>query len=46
VKSRFADLGAVAAGPDRANPEFLRAFVKSEIERWGAVIRAAGVYAE
>jgi tripartite-type tricarboxylate transporter receptor subunit TctC len=46
VKSRFADLGAVAASPDRANPEFLRSFVKSEIERWGAVIRAAGVYAE
>src|SRR5215204_801055 len=46
VKSRFADLGAVAAGPDRANPDFLRAFVKSEIERWGAVIQAAGVYAE
>jgi putative tricarboxylic transport membrane protein len=46
VKARFADLGAIPVGPDRANPEFLRAYVKAEIERWGPIIKAAGAYAE
>lgn len=46
VKAKLAGLVAVPAAPERANPEALRAHVKVEIQRWGPVIKAAGVYAE
>ena len=46
VVAKLAGLGAVPAAPERAKPEALRAHVKAEIERWGPVIKAAGVYAE
>ena len=46
VKAKLADLGAVPVGPDRANPDALRAHVTAEINRCGPVIKAAGVYAE
>ncbi len=46
VKNRFAAAGAETAGPDRAQPEALRAHLKAEIDKWGPIIRKAGVYAE
>jgi tripartite-type tricarboxylate transporter receptor subunit TctC len=46
VKSKFADLGATPASAERARPEALRTLLKSEIDRWGPVIRKAGVFGE
>ena len=46
VKQRFADLGAEAMPLDRANPEALQKFLKAEIDKWGPIIKKAGVYAD
>jgi tripartite-type tricarboxylate transporter receptor subunit TctC len=44
--TRMAELGANVAAAERARPDALRAYVKSEIDRWGPIIRKAGVYAD
>ncbi len=46
VKQRFAELGAEAFPLDRATPEALHKFLKSEIEKWGPIIKKAGQYAD
>jgi tripartite-type tricarboxylate transporter receptor subunit TctC len=46
VKQRFADLGTEQVEEKRATPEALRAHVKAEIDRWGPIIKKAGVYAD
>jgi tripartite-type tricarboxylate transporter receptor subunit TctC len=46
VKTRFADLGAIPASAERAQPEAMRTLLKSEIDRWTPVIKKAGVYGE
>ena len=46
VKKRFADLGAEAVPLDKANPAALAAHLKAEINKWGPIIRKAGVYAD
>jgi len=46
VKKRFADLGAEAYPTDKATPAALRVFLKAEIDKWGPVIKKAGVYAD
>jgi len=46
VKKRFADLGAEAVPLDKANPAALAAHLKSEIDKWGPIIKKAGVYAD
>ena len=46
VKKRFADLGAEAAPLDKANPAALAAHLKAEINKWGPIIKKAGVYAD
>jgi tripartite-type tricarboxylate transporter receptor subunit TctC len=46
VKQRFADLGAEPVAEKSANPEALRAQLKAEIDRWGPIIKKAGVYAD
>lgn len=46
LKTRFDQLGAAAVPLDQARPEPLRARVKSEIEKWGPIIKAAGTYAD
>ena len=43
VKERLQGLGAVIVSPDRRSPEYLGSFVKSEIEKWAAPIKASGV---
>ena len=46
VKQRFADLGSEPVAENRATPEAHRAFLKAETERWGPIIKKAGVYAD
>jgi tripartite-type tricarboxylate transporter receptor subunit TctC len=46
VKKRFADLGASTMPPDKATPAALQAYLKAEIDRWGPLIKKAGVYAD
>jgi tripartite-type tricarboxylate transporter receptor subunit TctC len=46
LKQRFADLGSEPVAQNRATPEALRAQLKSEIDKWGPIIKKAGVYAD
>jgi tripartite-type tricarboxylate transporter receptor subunit TctC len=46
VKQRFADLGTEPIAEKRATPEALQSHLKSEIEKWGPIIKKAGVYAD
>ena len=46
VMARMAELGAEIVPDAKLTPEGLRSWLKQETERWGPVIRAAGVYAD
>ncbi|HEU4345151.1 MAG TPA: tripartite tricarboxylate transporter substrate binding protein BugD [Candidatus Binatia bacterium] len=46
VKQRFEDLGTEPVAEKRATPEALQAHLKAEIDRWGPIIKKAGVYAD
>jgi tripartite-type tricarboxylate transporter receptor subunit TctC len=46
VKQRFADLGTEPIAEKRATPEALQSHLKAEIEKWGPIIKKAGVYAD
>jgi tripartite-type tricarboxylate transporter receptor subunit TctC len=46
LKQRYAELGAEVVAQDQATPEALRAHLKAEIEKWGPIIKKAGVYAD
>lgn len=46
VKQRFAELGTEPVAENRATPEAHRALLKSETDRWGPIIKKAGVYAD
>jgi tripartite-type tricarboxylate transporter receptor subunit TctC len=46
VRERLEGLGAVIVSEDRASPEYLARFVKSEIEKWAGPIKASGVIVE
>lgn len=43
---KFADLGTEPVAQNRATPEALRTHVKSELDKWGPIIKKAGVYAD
>jgi tripartite-type tricarboxylate transporter receptor subunit TctC len=45
-RKRMSDLGATVYAPEQSTPAALAAQLKSEIERWTPVIKAAGVYAD
>jgi tripartite-type tricarboxylate transporter receptor subunit TctC len=45
VKRRIEEIGATLPAPDQRSPAGLDAFVKSEIGKWGDVVKAAGVTA-
>ncbi|MBC7794920.1 MAG: tripartite tricarboxylate transporter substrate binding protein BugD [Clostridia bacterium] len=45
-KESLAKLGASPVGVEKATPEALATHLKSEIERWGPIIKKAGVYAD
>jgi tripartite-type tricarboxylate transporter receptor subunit TctC len=46
VQARLADLGLLIVPREQQTPEALGAFQKAEIERWGPIIKAAGIKAE
>lgn len=46
VKARFAELGTEPVAENRAKPEALRVQLKSEIDKWGPIIKQAGIYAD
>jgi tripartite-type tricarboxylate transporter receptor subunit TctC len=46
VKERLQGLGANIVAPDRRSPDYLDKFVKSEIDKWAAPIKASGVTVE
>ena len=46
LKQRFGDLGSVPVAQDRATPDALRTQLKSEIDKWGPIIKKAGVFAD
>ena len=43
VGSRMQELGVDLVAPERRSPEYLQKFVESEITKWAAPIKAAGV---
>jgi len=46
VRERFKTIGVTVVAPDRRSPEYATKFVKSEMERWGAPIKASGITVE
>lgn len=46
IRARFADLGLDIVPRDQQTPEALGAFQKAEIEKWGPLIKAAGIRVE
>jgi tripartite-type tricarboxylate transporter receptor subunit TctC len=46
VGARFAELGAQVVPESKQSPAALREWLKSEIDKWGPVIRKAGTYAD
>jgi tripartite-type tricarboxylate transporter receptor subunit TctC len=46
VRKRLEELGLEIVPPERRSPEYLAKFLPEEIERWGRVIRAAGISAD
>jgi tripartite-type tricarboxylate transporter receptor subunit TctC len=46
VRKRLEELGLEIVAPERRSPEYLAKFVPEEVERWGRVIRAAGISAD
>jgi tripartite-type tricarboxylate transporter receptor subunit TctC len=46
VAARLKEVGADLVTPERRSPEYLQKFVESEIEKWAAPIKAAGVVGE
>ncbi len=46
VRERLQGFGAQVVSDDRATPVYLGSFVKSEIEKWAAPIKASGVSVE
>jgi tripartite-type tricarboxylate transporter receptor subunit TctC len=46
VRERLKELGATVVAPARRSPEYLKTFVESEIVKWAAPIRAAGIVGE
>jgi tripartite-type tricarboxylate transporter receptor subunit TctC len=43
VRMRILELGSTVASDERATPQYLAGFVKSEIEKWAGPIKASGV---
>jgi len=46
VRERLEGLGATLVAEQRTTPDYLSAFVRSEIEKWAVPIRASGVEAD
>ena len=46
VKRRIEELGSIPPKPEESTPQWLGELVKSEVEKWGKVIREAGATAQ
>lgn len=46
LRKRLQDLGLEIVSPERRSPEYLAKFLSEEIERWGKIIKAAGISAD
>jgi tripartite-type tricarboxylate transporter receptor subunit TctC len=46
VRARLADLGQEIFPRDQQTPEALRAFQKTEVEKWWPIIKEAGIKAQ
>jgi len=46
LRKRMEDVGVAIAPPERRTPEYLATYTRSEIARWGAVIKAARITAD
>jgi tripartite-type tricarboxylate transporter receptor subunit TctC len=46
IKAKLAELGVVPVSADKATPESLQKHLKTEIDKWGPIIKKAGVYAD
>ena len=46
VSSRLIQLGATVPKPEERSPEYLKALVTKEVDRWANVIKSAGISAE
>jgi tripartite-type tricarboxylate transporter receptor subunit TctC len=46
LNQRFGELGSESVAQNRATPDALRAHLKSEIDKWGPIIKKAGVFAD
>jgi tripartite-type tricarboxylate transporter receptor subunit TctC len=46
LKDRMHELGVTLVAPERRTPGYLQTFVESEIAKWGAPIKAAGISAD
>ncbi len=46
VQKRYTELGAVTFPPDKQTPQALQQHLKAEIDKWGPIIKKAGVYAD
>jgi tripartite-type tricarboxylate transporter receptor subunit TctC len=46
IRERLEGLGLEIATPERRTPEYLATFLAAEVERWGKVVRAAGISAD
>ena len=46
VKQKFTELGAVTYAADKQTPAALQQHLKAEIDKWGPIIKKAGVYAD
>jgi tripartite-type tricarboxylate transporter receptor subunit TctC len=44
--SHYAKLGLLTASPGLASPAGLQAHPKAEVDKWGSIIRKAGVFAD
>lgn len=45
-KAKLADLGAEPVPVEKATPEALRTHLQAEINKWGPIIKKAGIYAD
>jgi len=43
VQARLKDIGADLVAPERRSPDYLQAFLKNEILKWAAAIKAANL---
>jgi tripartite-type tricarboxylate transporter receptor subunit TctC len=46
IRKRLVDLGLEILPPEQRSPEYLAKYLPQEIERWGKVIKAAGISAD